>query len=286
VIADSNSSESGEGRRNGTSGPNIVGVSLRLCGHIYHYLTRLDLKRGTRVLVESEAGTCLATVEAEPQEPAPTVDLSQLHPIIRVADERDLRGEEENRELEGTALRMCLQKVRERGLDMKLIGVEYTFDGRKAVFNFLSETRVDFRDLVRELAASLRVRIEMRQIGARDESKLSAGIASCGRELCCSWWLRDFAAITLKMAREQNLALNPSRLAGMCGRLKCCLRFEYATYLELKRGLPPVGKMVESVKGNGTVVALDVLKQMVMIQRADDNGVIEATLDDLLEKRP
>ena len=286
MIAESNSSESGEGHRNGTSRPNIVGVSLRRCSHVYHYLTRLDLKRGTRVLVESEAGNCLATVETEPQEPAPTVDLSQLHPIIRVADERDLRSEAENCELERIALRTCLQKIRERGLDMKLVGVEYTFDGRKAIFNFLAETRVDFRDLVRELAASLRVRIEMRQIGARDESKLSAGIGSCGRELCCSSWLRDFEAITLKMAREQNLALNPSRLAGMCGRLKCCLRFEYATYLELKRGLPPVGKTVESVKGNGTVVGLDVLKQMVMIQPADNSEVIAATLDDLLEKRP
>jgi len=286
VIADSNSSESGEGHRNGASRPNIVGVSLRRCSHIYHYLTRLDLKRGTRVLVESEAGTCLATVETEPQAPTPTADLSQLHPIIRVADESDLRSEEENCELERIALRTCLKKISERGLDMKLVGVEYTFDGRKAVFNFLSETRVDFRDLVRELAAGLRVRIEMRQIGARDESKLSAGIASCGRELCCSSWLRNFEAITLKMAREQNLALNPSRLAGMCGRLKCCLRFEYATYLELKRGLPPMGKMVESVKGNGTVVGLDVLKQMVMIQPTDNSAVIAATLDDLLEKRP
>ncbi len=286
MIANGDSPEAREGHRNGVSRPNIVGVSLRRCSHIYHYLTGLDLKRGTRVLVESEAGTCLATVETEPQEPAPTADLSQLRPIIRVANERDLRGEEENCELERIALRACLQKISERGLDMKLVGVEYAFDGRKAVFNFLSETRVDFRDLVRELAASLRVRIEMRQIGARDESKLSAGIASCGRELCCSSWLRDFEAITLKMAREQNLALNPSRLAGMCGRLKCCLRFEYATYLELKRGLPPMGKMVESVKGNGTVVGLDVLKQMVMIQPANDSGVIEATLDDLIEKRP
>ena len=286
MIANGNSAEAGEGHQNGVGRPNIVGVSLRRCSHIYHYLTELDLKRGTRVLVESETGTCLATVETEPREPAPTADLSQLRPIIRVANERDLRSEEENCELERIALRTCLQKISERGLDMKLVGVEYTFDGRKAVFNFLSETRVDFRDLVRELAASLRVRIEMRQIGARDESKLSAGIGSCGRELCCSSWLRDFEAITLKMAREQNLALNPARLAGMCGRLKCCLRFEYATYMELKRGLPPVGKTVECLKGSGKVIAIDVLKQMVMIRPADESAVIEATLDDLIEKRP
>jgi len=288
VIAKSNGN--GEATTNGVPSragrSKIVNVSLRPCGHLYHYLTNLDLKRGTRVLVESETGTCLATVEIEPREPAPTMDLSQLKPIIRVADERDLRIEGDNRELERTTQLLCLQKIRDRGLEMKLVGVEYAPDARKAVFYFIAENRVDFRDLVRDLASALRVRIEMRQIGARDEAKLNAGISSCGRELCCSAWLRDFEAITLKMAREQNLALNPSRLAGMCGRLKCCLRFEYATYLELKRGLPAVGKTVECVKGSGKVVSLDILKQMVMIQRADDGTMVQATLDDLVEKRP
>ena len=121
---------------------------------------------------------------------------------------------------------------------MKLVNVDYTFDGRKAVFYFIAENRIDFRDLVRDLANTLRVRVEMKQIGARDETKVTGGVGPCGRELCCSSWLRDFEAVTVKMAREQGLALNPSRLAGMCGRLKCCLRYEYATYVELKRGLP------------------------------------------------
>ncbi|HTY56754.1 MAG TPA: regulatory iron-sulfur-containing complex subunit RicT, partial [Candidatus Binataceae bacterium] len=220
----------------------IVGVSLRRCGRTYPYTTTLDLQRGTRVLVEGEFGLCLATVESPTHAPEPAADLSKLHPVIRVADERDLETAEQNHELEQSAIRLCQQKIRDHDLAMKLVEVEYTFDRRRAVFNFVSENRIDFRDLVRDLAANLHVRIEMRQIGARDESKVCGGCGPCGRELCCSSWLREFNPITLKMAREQNLALNPSRLAGMCGRLKCCLHFEYATYIELKRGLPSVGK--------------------------------------------
>jgi len=265
---------------------NVVGVSLHRCGHVYHYLTDQDLKRGARVLVESEVGPCLATVECECRPADGTIDVAQLRPIVRVADEQDLEHEAGNRELEREAHRICQEKIREHKLEMKLAGVEYTFDRRKAIFNFLSEGRVDFRELVRELAAVLHVRVEMRHIGARDETKICSGIGPCGRQLCCASWMRDFEAITLKMAREQNLALNPSRLAGMCGRLKCCLRFEYATYLELKRSLPAVGKTVESVHGSGKVIGQDLLKQTVTIQRAEDNEVVQATLDDLLEKRP
>ena len=265
---------------------NVVGVSLHRCGHVYHYLTDQDLKRGARVLVESEVGPCLATVECECRPADGTIDVAQLRPIVRVADEQDLEHEAGNRELEREAHRICQEKIREHNLEMKLAGVEYTFDRRKAIFNFLSEGRVDFRELVRELAAVLHVRVEMRHIGARDETKICSGIGPCGRQLCCASWMRDFEAITLKMAREQNLALNPSRLAGMCGRLKCCLRFEYATYLELKRSLPAVGKTVESVHGSGKVIGQDLLKQTVTIQRAEDNEVVQATLDDLLEKRP
>lgn len=266
--------------------PMVVSVDIRPSGRLYNYLAApgIELKRGTRVLVESEIGTCMATVEIEPQEPCPTIDISELKPIQRVADEKDLRIEEENRALEAVARQACAEKIRQRGLDMKLVDVGYTHDGRKVVFYFLSEHRVDFRELVRDLANVLHVRIEMRQIGARDEAKLCCGIGPCGRGLCCSSWMRDFDAVTLKMAREQNLALNPSRLAGMCGRLKCCLRFEFATYVELKRGLPPVGKMVASVKGDGKVLRHNLLKQTVMVERADDGIVAEATLEDLVDK--
>jgi cell fate regulator YaaT (PSP1 superfamily) len=286
MIEETNGSESGETPETSPGRLNIVGVSLRRCGRTYPYSTTLDLKRGTRVLVEGEFGICVATVESGTHAPDSTVDLAKLHSVLRVADERDLNTEAENRELEQAAMRVCQQKIRAHDLDMKLVEVEYTFDRRRAVFNYVSENRIDFRELVRDLAGNLHVRIEMRQIGARDESKVCGGLGPCGRELCCSSWLREFNPITLKMAREQNLALSPSRLAGMCGRLKCCLHFEYATYIELKGGLPTVGNTVESLKGNGAVVALDVLKQMVTIRRDDDNTVVEATLDDLVEKRP
>ena len=267
--------------------PKIVAVSLQQTGHLYNFLAgdRI-LRRGERVLVESEAGARVGTVEIEPHEPAQTIDLSQLRPIIRIASDNDFHLEQENLAREANARRMCVERIRERRIQMKLVSADYTFDGRKVTFYFVAEGRVDFRDLVRDLANTLRVRVEMKQIGARDETKVTGGLGPCGRELCCSSWLRDFEAVTVKMAREQGLALNPSRLAGMCGRLKCCLRYEYATYVELKRALPNLGKRVQCVKGDGKVVRQNILKQTVLIQREEDGGVVEVTLEDLVASRP
>ncbi len=267
--------------------PKIVAVSLQQTGHLYNFLAGdRDLRRGERVLVESEAGARVGTVEIEPHEPAQTIDLSQLRPIIRIASDHDFYLEKENISREANARRMCVERIRERRIQMKLVNADYTFDGRKVTFYFVAEGRVDFRDLVRDLANTLRVRVEMKQIGARDETKVTGGLGPCGRELCCSSWLRDFEAVTVKMAREQGLALNPSRLAGMCGRLKCCLRYEYATYVELKRALPNLGKRVQCVKGDGKVVRQNILKQTVLIQREEDGGVVEVTLEDLVASRP
>jgi cell fate regulator YaaT (PSP1 superfamily) len=267
--------------------PRIVAVSFLPVGHLYNYLAGdLALRRGDRVVVEGESGTRIATVEVEPHEPARTLDLESLGSVMRLARDDDFDSEGTNLDHETAARRVCLHRIRERNLPMKLVSVEYALDGRKAVFYFSAETRVDFRDLVRDLANTLRVRVEMKQIGARDETKVTGAMGPCGRELCCSSWLRDFEAVTVKMAREQGLALNPSRLAGMCGRLKCCLRYEYSTYVELKRGLPNVGKRVESVKGDGKVVRQNILKQTVLIQRDEDGGVVEATIEDLVAARP
>jgi cell fate regulator YaaT (PSP1 superfamily) len=169
---------------------------------------------------------------------------------------------------------------------MKLVKVEYGFDGTKATIYFFAENRVDFRELVRDLAQYLRMRVEMKQIGARDETKLVGALGPCGRELCCSSWLREFHAISVKMAKEQDLSLNPSKLAGMCGRLKCCLRYEYETYLELKRALPPVGRRVTCVKGDGVVVRQLPMREAVLVRRDEDGAEVEATLEDLVEKRP
>ena len=267
--------------------PKIVAVSLQQTGHLYNFLAGdRELRRGERVLVESEAGTRVGTVEIEPHEPAQTIDLKALRPIIRIASDSDFHIEQENLSREANARRLCVERIRERRIQMKLVSADYTFDGRKVTFYFVAEGRVDFRDLVRDLANTLRVRVEMKQIGARDETKVTGGLGPCGRELCCSSWLRDFEAVTVKMAREQGLALNPSRLAGMCGRLKCCLRYEYATYVELKRALPNLGKRVQCVKGDGKVVRQNILKQTVLIQREEDGGVVEVTLEDLVASRP
>jgi cell fate regulator YaaT (PSP1 superfamily) len=267
--------------------PKIVAVSLQQTGHLYNFLAGdRELRRGERVLVESEAGARVGTVEIEPHEPAQTIDLKQLRNIIRIASDHDFHLEQENLSREANARRLCVERIRERRIQMKLVNAEYTFDGRKVTFYFVAEGRVDFRDIVRDLANTLRVRVEMKQIGARDETKVTGGLGPCGRELCCSSWLRDFEAVTVKMAREQGLALNPSRLAGMCGRLKCCLRYEYATYVELKRALPNLGKRVQCVKGDGKVVRQNILKQTVLIQREEDGGVVEVTLEDLVASRP
>jgi cell fate regulator YaaT (PSP1 superfamily) len=264
----------------------IVGVSMQPVGHVSTYLCGpINLKRGDRIIVEADSGPCFATVETGPSLPAPSLDLALLKPVVRLATANDLRVEEENRYREHEAKRLCVEGIHQRALEMKLVNVSFTYDGRKAVFYFVAEKRIDFRNLVRDLANGLRVRVEMQQIGARDETKATGGIGPCGRELCCSSWLRDFEAVTVKMAREQGLALNPSRLAGMCGRLKCCLRYEYATYVELKRELPGVGKHVESVKGDGKVLRQNILKQTVLIQIDEEGGVVEATLEDIVDRR-
>jgi cell fate regulator YaaT (PSP1 superfamily) len=266
--------------------PKIVAISLQRTGHLFSFLSAgLPLKRGDRVLVESDVGTRIGTVEMEPHEPALTLDLTQLKPVIRLAEERDARVEEDILSREAYAERLCAERIHQRGMAMKLVTVDYSFDGRKAVFYFSSDNRVDFRELVRDLAQALRVRVEMKQIGHRDETKVIGAVGPCGRELCCSSWLRDFESVTVKMARDQGLALNPSRLAGMCGRLKCCLRYEYGSYLELKRTLPSVGKRVESVKGTGKVLRQNILKQTVLIQLEEDGGVVEASLEDLVAVR-
>lgn len=266
--------------------PKIVAISLQTTGHLYNYLAGdLPLTRGARVLIDTENGTRVGTVEIEPHEPAHTLNLAAMKPVMRLALETDFDVEHENLLREERARHLCLQRLRERSLLMKLVSAEYSFDARKVVFYFIAEGRIDFRDLVRDLANTLRVRVEMKQIGARDETKVTGGVGPCGRELCCSSFLRDFDAVTVKMAREQGLALNPSRLAGMCGRLKCCLKYEYGTYLELKKSLPNLGRRVQSVKGDGKVVRQNILKQTVMIALDNEGPVVEATLEDLVTSR-
>jgi cell fate regulator YaaT (PSP1 superfamily) len=264
----------------------ITAIELQTTGHLFNYLSAgYELPVGTRVVVEADTGNRIGTVVVEPHEPAGSLDLRNYRRVVRIANDDDLSNESESLDREARARRLCIERIRERGLTMKLVSAEYSLDGRKALFYFVSEIRVDFRDLVRDLANTLRVRVEMKQIGARDESKVTGALGPCGRELCCSSFLRDFEAVTVKMAREQGLALNPSRLAGMCGRLKCCLRYEYATYSELKRALPNLGKRVQSVHGDGKVIRQNILKQTVVIALEGEGGQAEATLADLVARK-
>jgi cell fate regulator YaaT (PSP1 superfamily) len=264
--------------------PAVVGVQFQPAGVVHEYDGGgLELARGERVVVEVQRATALATVARTSY--APAVPVTHPPRVLRRADEHDLAREDENRVREDEAFRLCLGRIRARQMSMKLVRVEILLDGSKAVFYFCAEGRVDFRELVRDLAQGLRTRIEMRQIGARDETKMLGGVGPCGRELCCSTWLREFQAVSVRMAKEQGLSLNPSKLSGMCGRLKCCLRYEYETYVELRRGLPKVGARVTSLKGDGVVVRHDVLKQTTFVRRADDGVEVEVTLEDLVEKR-
>ena len=246
----------------------IVGIRFRPAGQIYDFdPAGLQLQRDDRVLVETERGPTLATVAVPPRRRAVTRPLNR---VVKKADARDLAREDRNLQRERELRHTVLGILGRRGREYKLVKVESALDGSKVTAFVTAEERLDLRDVARELADALHTRIEIKQIGARDEAKLAGGLGVCGRELCCSSWLREFQPVSVKMVKAQGLALNPSKLAGQCGRLKCCMRYEYQTYVELKRGLPAVGTQVESVKGNGQVVAHNLLKQTVMVRRGDD----------------
>lgn len=265
----------------------VVGVQFRHAGQVHRYdAGTLTLAQGDRVLVQAERGSNLATVTRAPERVRSAQIKASLPRVIKKADQRELGREEKNRKRAWEAQRTCFERIQQRKLPMKLLKTESSYDAAKMTFFFFSAERVDFRDLVRDLSQTLHTRVEMKQIGNRDETKLIGGVGPCGRELCCSSWLREFSSISVKMAKAQGLSLNPSKLAGMCGRLKCCLKYEYSTYVEMGRSLPSIGKKVESVKGNGVVTRQHVLKQTVMIRCSNDGDEVEASLEDLVEPKP
>jgi len=264
---------------------NLVGVKFEETGRVYRYdAGHLALHSGDQVIVEGEHGHALGTVITLPQG-ASTAVPAGVRRVIKRADTGDMDKDDRNRARGRDALRICFQRVRERGLAMKLIKADAAVDGGKITFYFAAQDRIDFRDLVRELAHILHLRVEMKQVGAREEAKLIGAVGPCGRELCCSTWLHNPGGVSVKMAKAQGLSPNPSKLAGMCGRLKCCLRYEYDTYVELGRELPAIGTHVVSVKGDGVVTRQNVLKRTVMIRR-DEGGDAEASLEDLVEQKP
>ena len=245
----------------------VIGVRFRQAGKIYFFAPgKLHINQGDKVIVETARGVEFGSVVTGPKE-VPDEDIMQpLKSVIRVAKEEDKRMEERNREKEKEAFNICLEKIRKHNLEMKLINAEYTFDNNKVLFYFTADGRIDFRELVKDLAAVFRTRIELRQIGVRDETKIRGGIGICGRPLCCNTYLSEFAPVSIKMAKEQNLSLNPTKISGVCGRLMCCLTNEEETYEELNSRLPGIGDYVTTSDGlKGEVQSVSVLRQLVKV---------------------
>lgn len=246
----------------------IIGVRFRQAGKIYYFDpgNNLDIKRDTKVIVETAKGVEYGTVVLPPTEMEEEKIVAPLKGIIRLATPEDEKNEMANREKEKDAFKICLEKIHKHELEMKLIAAEYTFDRNKLLFYFTADGRIDFRELVKDLASVFRTRIELRQIGVRDETKMCGGIGICGRALCCHTYLSEFAPVSIKMAKEQNLSLNPTKISGVCGRLMCCLKNEEEAYEELNRSLPNVGTTVKTPEGlSGDVQSVSVLKQKVKV---------------------
>ncbi|MBP5608922.1 MAG: stage 0 sporulation family protein [Lachnospiraceae bacterium] len=245
----------------------IAGIRFRTGGKVYFFDPgEYELKRGSHVIVETARGVEYGTVVGDIRQIEDDKFTQPLKPIMRIATPEDEAIDEENREKEKLAIPIAKERIRSRGLDMKLIDVEYTFDRNKVVFYFTADGRVDFRELVKDLASQFRTRIELRQIGVRDATKLLGGLGSCGRVLCCHSYMSDFIPVSIKMAKEQGLSLNPGKISGMCGRLMCCLQYEADTYAYLNRRLPRIGDEVTTPSGTtGTVQSVDVLHQKVQV---------------------
>jgi len=245
----------------------IIGVRFRKAGKIYYFEPNgLEVEVGQHVIVETSRGVEYGTVVLSPREVSDEAITSPLKPVIRLATEEDDATEAANKEKEKEAMAICREKIAKHELEMRLLDCEYTFDGNKVLFYFTADGRVDFRELVKDLAAVFRIRIELRQIGVRDETKIVGGIGICGRALCCHTYLADFAPVSIRMAKEQNLSLNPTKISGVCGRLMCCLKNEEEAYEELNSNLPNIGDRVTTNDGlQGEVSAVSVLKQMVKV---------------------
>lgn len=249
----------------------IVGINFREAGKIYYFSpSRLTLKKDDKVIVETARGVELGTVKVPNKTVKASEIVSPLKPIKRLATEDDLKKDEKNREAEREAAIICKKKIAEHKLGMDLVGVEYTFDNSKLIFYFTCESRVDFRELVKDLASTFRTRIELRQIGIRDEAKMMGGLGVCGRKYCCAGFLSDFVQVSIKMAKEQNFSLNSAKVSGACGRLMCCLRYEHETYEEAIKAAPPVGSVVSTKDGHGTVIEVKPLAEEIRVKLNDN----------------
>lgn len=263
----------------------IIGVRFRRAGKIYYFdPIGLEIKAGEHVIVETARGVEYGKVIIGTKEVEEDKIVQPLKPVIRVATPQDDEAEKKNKEKERRAFEICKQKISEHGLVMKLIDAEYTFDNNKVLFYFTADGRIDFRELVKDLAAVFKTRIELRQIGVRDETKYLGGLSVCGRPLCCSSYLSDFVPVSIKMAKEQNLSLNPTKISGVCGRLMCCLKNEQETYEHLNSKLPDVGDIVGTIDGcKGEVQSVSVLRQKVkvIVEVNDEKEIREYKVEEL-----
>lgn len=245
----------------------IVGINFREAGKIY-YFSPLDFKFsvGERVIVTTSRGVEIGTVKVANKTVDPSEIVSPLKPVMRPATKEDLERDAENRQAEMDAAMICKKKIAAHKLDMSLVAVEYTFDRSKLLFYFTCESRVDFRELVKDLASTFHTRIELRQIGIRDEAKIMGGLAICGRKYCCAGFLTDFVQVSIKMAKEQNFSLNSAKVSGACGRLMCCLRYEHEVYEEAIKKTPPQGSLVKTADGEGIITEIRPLAEEVRVK--------------------
>ncbi len=254
----------------------VISVRLRELGQVYscNAPEGFGLKEGDYVIVEHDRGLDYGQIIPPNNETPPAAGVKEtIKKIMRPANERDLRQIEEGRSKAKEAFNSCLKKIEEHKLDMKLVKAEYSFDRSKIIFYFTAPGRVDFRNLVKDLAKIFKARIELRQIGVRDEAKLLGGFGSCGRELCCVRFLNDFEPVTIKMAKEEGLPLNPPKISGLCGRLMCCLNFEYETYKMLSKGLPREGERIHTQQGKGKVISVNVFKRSATVELEDGTQI-------------
>ncbi len=258
----------------------VASVHFKNNGKSYYFDPGdIELKNGDDVIVETARGQEFGTLVADITEVSETEIVPPLKPVVRVATEEDIKKHEENQAKREHALAVCQEKVDKHGLDMKLVDVEYTFDNSRLIFYFTADGRVDFRELVKDLASVFKTRIELRQIGVRDEMKLMGGIGNCGRELCCKSWMGDFTPVSIKMAKTQNLSLNPIKISGTCGRLMCCLQFENEVYSELRQGMPDIGEKIITPDGEALVCDVNILENKIKTRL-----VIEDKTDESPEK--
>lgn len=263
----------------------VIGVRFKKAGKIYYFSPgEMDIQKDEYVIVETARGVEFGKAVIGVKEVDDQDVVLPLKDVLRIATDKDKLIVKENKVESAKAFEVCHEKISKHDLEMKLVDVEYTFDRNKVLFYFTADGRIDFRELVKDLASVFRTRIELRQIGVRDEAKMLGGIGPCGRMLCCSTFLGDFEPVSIKMAKDQNLSLNPTKISGLCGRLMCCLKYENDMYESAKKALPDMYKKIDTSYGRGKVVGLNMLERIVKVEIQENGQVVEFTLDELIEE--